>query len=740
MSDNPFDQFDAAAPSAAQAPSTASTAQAPAANPFDQFSDEASTPAPASPTPAMSQQEVNDHIIKLLNDASVSGQQLRDFYTSMGGKLNEHDSGIVDQRDIYIAKNHKAPTVGLDTVHATESQSPGLTDNRPYSFGEGVRQGDQHILSNVAGGAGWLANAAGIENNWGDDTRKYFGDLEATEPTQGSAAGHITGEVIASSPAALVAAPIAAGATSIGLPAAAAAGLGMFADGAIQGALTTNSRTPGGVAKDAAIGGTLGTVFGSAAHGLQTLASTPSRAAVQGREMLDAADRLSRDGLRVAPTPADVGGTVMRGAVAAGEAGLTSNAMIRRTTGQYLDATQAVRDRAAGSFAGGQARDINEVAGDVLHNVGGLGDYEARSAERIGQMYDNAAQLAGNTSVPTPTALAALNRIIDQAERAPGNSPGLEALRSLRDDLTPQPDQVVPSSILDQHGNPISSTVVPGDPARYAIDALRRLRTSFGDNFDSNQRAAREAANTIWGPLSEDIQTGLRDAGRGEAADAYRAADQAWAERSSNLDDIVGPALGNRSQEQLANHLIALSRNNSDLLDRALTVMSPDQAAQVRGAIVGNLGRAKSGAQNATGDGFSLPGFLTDWDKLSDGTKNTMLQGQAGQDLQDLARLAEGARDAGRFRNHSNTGRTVEAFHQLSRLASGGAALWTFGKTAAAEAALGAALASPAVGRAAVRMSEVRPIARSAAALAKVGQYVAPVTANGVGPSLGDIK
>jgi len=716
----------------ADAPATANqapTADTPWAS--DPVAAPSNTPA-APPT----QQEINDHILTLINDPKVSSQQIRDYYASLGGKLNEHDSGVLDQRDIYIAKNHHAPTVGLDTTHPIASGSPTLTDNRPYDFAEGVRQGDQHVLSNVAGGAGWLANKVGIENTWGDDTRRYFGNLEAAEPTQGSALGKLTGEVIAASPAAIAAAPIEGGVAAIGAPLWAARSLAMLADGAAQGALTTHANTVGGVAKDAAIGGGLGLGLGSAAHGLAALGSTPTRAAVRGREVLDAADRLSRDGLRVGPLPADVGGTLTKGMNAAGESGLLSNIPLTQGADRYLASVQAARDRAAASFlpAGAAPRDIDSAALHVLHAPGGLGDYEARSAEAGGRLYDDAAQMAAGTQIETPRTLAAVNALIDQAERTPGNTPGLEALRSLRDDLTPTPDQTVSPSIFDREFGGTGPTTIPGNRAQYAIDNLRRLRTSFGDNFDSSQRAAREAANSLWGPLSEDIQHGLTAQGRTDAANAYRAADQHWAQRQQNLDEIVDPILAGRSHELLSDKLVDMTRNDSDLLNRGLALMSPDQAAQVQAALVRNLGRSKSGAQNTAGDAFSLHSFGTDWDKLSDGVKSTMLSGQAGQDLQDLARIAEAAKASGRYKNTSNTARSLDALNLLRAgtsgiLGAGGEAvggLTTMGATLGAQYGLGHLLASPTVGRAAVRMGEVRPVAKSAAALAAIARRVAP--------------
>lgn len=686
------------------------------------------------PARPQTQDDINDHLQTMLADPKVSGKAIRDFYTGYGSQIPEDVSRIIDQRDQYIAANHNTPTIGVDIEHPIGSAG-GLVDNRPYSFYEGVRQGDQHILSNVTGGLGWLGNKVGLANDWADGSKDYFRNLEAPEKTQGSNAGKITGELIGTVPLAL-ATPELEGAGLL------ARGAVMAGDGAAQGALTTNATTPGGVTKDALISAGIGVAGGSAARALGNLAGTPTRAAQQGREVLDAADRLSRDGLQVSPLPGDAGGALARGASAVSDAGIVSNLPYSRGVEDYLASVQAVRDRAAHGLSNGAGvRSIDHVAGDVQNGVGGLGDYEARSAETIGNQYDNAARLAAGVQIPTPRTRAALERLIAQAEAVPGDSPGLPAYRALLDDLTPAPDRTIRPSLWDRIVNGARTRTIQGDPAEYAIDSLRRLRTSYGDNFDASQRAAREAANTLWEPLSQDMQEGLRGVGRNEAADAYRAADQAWAQRATNLDEVVNPILGNRNQGQLADHLVNLSRNDPDGLTRALGIMRPDVAAQVRGALVGNLGRSKSGAQNAAGDAFSLGSFLTDWNKVHPALKTTMLNGQEGQDLQDLARLAEGARAAGRYRNTSGTARSADALGLLKTLGStlsgpgGGFALGGLPGAAvglAGQYGLGRAMASPTLARGLVRAGEIRPISRTAQALARLVQLTGPVVANGV--------
>lgn len=486
----------------------------------------------------------------------------------------------------------------------------------------------------------------------------------------------------------------------------------------------------------------VGAGLGVVGHGAGALIGRGvSRATANGRSVLDAADALSRDGLQVRPLPGDVGGKLSNGLSATAEAGLVSNVPYSKGVDNYLESVAAARNRAASELAGSNAaNDLQSVAGDVQGGVGGLGDYERRSAERIGQMYDDAAHLDGGAQIPTPRTRAALDALIARGEAQPGNVPGLDALRSLRDDLTPTPDRVIRPSLWDRIVNGARTTTIQGDPARYAIDSLRRLRTGFGDNFDSSQRAAREAAKELWGPLSQDIQEGLRSQKLGDAADAYRNADRAWAERQTHLDEIVNPVLGSRNQGQLGQHILNMARNDPDTLNRALALMAPDQANAVRGAIAHSLGEATAGSQNAAGDAFSLNSFLTDWNKLPDATKRTILGGQAGSDLANIATLAEAAKKAGRYKNTSGTARALNALDLIKTLGStiagpggGFAAGGPLGAVGGlvGQYGLGKLMASPTVGRAMIGVGEtVTPGARWLANQAARRVVPSPVFAN----------
>ena len=153
----------------------------------------------------------------------------------------------------------------------------------------------------------------------------------------------------------------------------------------------------------------------------------------------------------------------------------------------------------------------------------------------------------------------------------------------------------------------------------YTVSGLRRLRTDLGRQLDATNPDSREIAGALRGPLSDDIQANLRAQGHDAAADMYQAADADYARNAGTLNDIrsiIGPDNNRYSAEKVAGRLTAMVKGkggDANLMGRVLNAMDPDQAARVRASLVQSLGKAKPGAQSASGDVFSPETFLTNW-------------------------------------------------------------------------------------------------------------------------------
>ena len=244
------------------------------------------------------------------------------------------------------------------------------------------------------------------------------------------------------------------------------------------------------------------------------------------------------------------------------------------------------------------------------------------------------------------------------------------------------------------------------------IQGLRDLRTSFGDTLEVGDRTVRNAAKELWGPLSDDITNGLTKAGKADAAVAYRKADDVFKSNQASRE-LVEDILAGDSAETVGQKLINLSRNDGVRFGKALDLMHPDQAGEVRGAIIHNLGMAGDGAQNAAGDVFSPNVWATNWSKMSPDAKG-VFKGQVRADLDDLASVIEGVKGSGRMRNTSHTAGALNVIMKIIRVAE------VVGQTAsvatghgiasgAASLALGRAMVSPGVARAIVGRAKGRP-------------------------------
>ncbi|MCH9838801.1 hypothetical protein K0U83_24260, partial [bacterium] len=81
----------------------------------------------------------------------------------------------------------------------------------------------------------------------------------------------------------------------------------------------------------------------------------------------------------------------------------------------------------------------------------------------------------------------------------------------------------------------------------------------------------------------------------------------------------------------------------------------------VSASIVGRLGRATAGQQNAAGDAFSPSTFLTNWNRMDPEARRLLLPEEARIEMEKLAKVAESVKVSNVERNASNTGTVVAA-------------------------------------------------------------------------------
>ena len=416
----------------------------------------------------------------------------------------------------------------------------------------------------------------------------------------------------------------------------------------------------GGAVTGAGLGGIAGGALGAAGAGLgNRAAARASRPLTEGQEVSQAAQRQGIDVL-----PADVGGPLTRRLTsAAAQAPLSASPVINASQ-RVIEQGKAALQRIAGDMgAATNVEDAGEAAGR------GARAYINSTRSKIGRIYDSAAAMAGNAKFELPNAKSVLDEQISRLEAVPGGGQGLEEAKALREALD---GQFTVQGIRDMR------TELRVDPAFRGTPVERRMRQ-------------------IVDAASQDIEDGLIASGREDAARAFSQADKQWRERLNTISRVIEPIIGKsedkaKSGEEIIAALNRAAKGNSVRLRQFIGALPDDEAGMVRATFINELGRAAPGAQDATGEAFSLAKFLTDWNKIGESAKATLFTGESRAALNDLAKVAEGTKAAQGYANRSNTSGGI--WGNLGLLAGGASVAPTTATIAGATQLIGGKLLS----------------------------------------------
>lgn len=389
----------------------------------------------------------------------------------------------------------------------------------------------------------------------------------------------------------------------------------------------------GGSLGGAAVGAGLGAAAGAGGHRVQEAlrARSAARSATPGREVIEAADRVNAETrAQIRPIPADVAGpTVRRATGGAAQTTFGAAPVIRAAKEVEGQAGQAVRTLA-------------EREGQVLSRQGageravaGADKTIKRTKAKVDALYTKARKLAGGQRVELPNARAQLEQEIAELADTPGGASGVEYFRSL-------------------------VGRIEGD---WPVDGVKRFRRELRDKLVKDGLRGSEMetrALRIADAADFDIEQGLVNAGKAEAAKAYQQASKAASERYTLIDDVLQPVLGRKGEksgEQAFGAIERLSRGDAVTLGKFMKALPKEEAGAIRASLIARLGRATKGQQDSTGEAFSLGKFLTDWNDegISPEAKGALFGGELRSALDDLARVAQGTKEAQRYANFSNT-------------------------------------------------------------------------------------
>lgn len=498
-------------------------------------------------------------------------------------------------------------------------------------FTQGGLLGNFDEIYGVQGAVGNLFGNKGVADGYIENRDTARLAMERDREAQGvpGYAAEFAGSLV---PALLTGNPSSAGEAAVqgaALGATAGFGYGEGLGGSVTGAVTN------------AIGGAA--LGAGAQKGMNALAArSTARAPTEGAQVIGAADRLNDTlGTNIQPLPADVGGPATRAMTGASAMTPLGVQPIVHAAENVTAEAKAARDAIAG--LAGPAQEL-ETTGES--GLNGAMKYIKQSRAKVTALYTKARSLGGAQAVDLTNARGVLDRNIAELEQVPGGGPGLAKLKALREELN----------------HP------------YPVEGVKGMRTALRDEFASTGLRGSDLerrVTQITDAAEQDIVDSLSAAGKKGAAKAYAEAAAAHKERVGIIDNVLSPIIGAKgdapkSGEQIMATITAMTKQNNSKLGKFLAALPAEDAATVRATLISRLGHASNGTQNAAGDAFSLPQFLTHWNAMTPGAKATLFGGELRAALDDLATVAGGTKAAQRFENVSKTGNVV------ATLATGG--------------------------------------------------------------------
>jgi hypothetical protein len=260
----------------------------------------------------------------------------------------------------------------------------------------------------------------------------------------------------------------------------------------------------------------------------------------------------------------------------------------------------------------------------------------------IGDLYQYAQSMSAGAQIQPRQTLSTIDSLLSDEGQKIGGSKVAPVLQSIKDDL--------------------------GAAGTITVQQARDLRTSLRERLTTEAGSTPSNADRITNQVMSAVNADMKDGLPTDAFATYKQADAAWAQQRGLEDEVLKPFLGRDFDnwgEQVSAKINSDAKGNGTRLARFLAAMPEDEANNVRASLIMGLGKSRDGAQNASGDAFSLSTFLTNWNQLK-GARRMIFSGETADALDKLASVAELGKKVEGERNTSRTGGV------MSRLLLGG--------------------------------------------------------------------
>jgi hypothetical protein len=249
------------------------------------------------------------------------------------------------------------------------------------------------------------------------------------------------------------------------------------------------------------------------------------------------------------------------------------------------------------------------------------------------------------TQVDLASTVKAMNDVADSFPSNPRLGAQLTnpALKSLRDAMT------------DDSGNAIPLFFNEAQTLRSKIGRM------MGDPVLVNDIPRRELAK-VYGAISEDMRNALTS--QPVALKAFDRATREYKAGMNRIHSYIEPITTLGSNERMADKVIGMVKNDAKGIAAIRRSVTPEQWDTVAASIFHGLGHATAGERDATNAGFSIPRFLTDFNKLRENKKafDFAFGGTRYANLRntyhDLAQVADSVKQSVKQSNPSYSGYT----------------------------------------------------------------------------------
>lgn len=526
-------------------------------------------------------------------------------------------------------------------------------NNMAENFGLGLIQGGKSAVVGTLGlGSDLLANKF-PENKALQDFRSLLAEAQASSNIQYQAR---TGDSVAAG----VGNVLGQAAPFFLLPASAATiygrvGMGLVS-GAIGGATAPSEvqRTPEAALKErqigAAIGGTIGAtapvVMKAAPALIKKLANINPVAA---KDFLDTGVQTSLGALSNSP------------AIKLGDKWLSkfvgSAGVMQKNTAKTLDDIQQIVNQ-----TGAEKGVTSQEAGRIIQEGGE--NYIKRFQQTSRNLFNRL------DNYIKPDSLVPVNNSLDELQTIVASAPTPNLLERI------QGNKGV--NILQDISTDAQNGTLP-------YKALKQYRTLIGEELSTPHLIGGTEIpiyKRAYAALTKDMQTAAQAQGS-KAINTFNKANSFYARGITEIEDNLQRVILKNTPEEAYQAAISGTSKGGTRIKSIMRSLKPNEREIVQGTVLRQLGLAKPGAQDATGELFSTNTFLTNWNKLSPEAKEAIFRNKTTVDsLNKVARISNNINNVDRFGNPSGTAQQVGV---------GGVLLGTFINPAATAGVVGGA-------------------------------------------------